>query len=51
MIIKNVKIVELNTKNATTFFNTQTLKIMYWNTWNTYVYLVTRTIKKSLMKI
>ena len=35
MKIKNVKLVELNTKIASAFLNTQTLKI----TWNANVYV------------
>ena len=47
MMIKNVKLEELNISIATVFLNTQTLKMIYWNT---SVYVVTKIINKSLMK-
>ena len=46
-MIKNVGRVELSTKTAADFLNTQTLKII-WK--NTNVWIVTRIIKESLMK-
>ena len=46
-MVKNVKLVELHTKNATVFLNTQALKMIEQNT---NVYDVTKIIKKSLMK-
>ena len=47
MIIKTVKHAELNTKIASAFLDTQTLKIVWQNT---NVYVAIRIIKKSFMK-
>ena len=47
MIIKNVKLAELNTKIINAVLNTQTLNMIYQNI---VVCVVTRTIKKSLIK-
>ena len=47
MIIKNVKLVELNTKIINAVLNTQTLNMIYQNI---VVCVVTRIIKKSLIK-
>ena len=46
-MIKNVKFVELNIRNATVFLNTQTLKMIEQKT-NPYV--LTKFIDKKLMK-
>ena len=47
MMIKNVKLAELNISSVTVFLNIQTLKMTYWNT-NTFV--VTKIINTSLTK-
>ena len=44
---KNVKLAELNISIRSVFLNTQTLKIIKWNT---NVYVVTKIINKILMK-
>ena len=43
MVLKNVKLAELNGKNSTNFLNTENVKVFKQNT-NAYV--VTRIIKK-----
>ena len=47
MVIKNVKLVELNTKIVTAFLNSQTLGMI---SQDTNVYAVIGIIKKILMK-
>ena len=46
-MIKNVKLIKLNSNIATTFLNKQNLKMI---SQNTNVYVATRIIEKNLMK-
>ena len=46
-MIKNAKIAELNISIVTAVFNTQSLKMIQWNT---NVYAVTKIVNISLMK-